>query len=152
MAAASASASGQVAGPGQAAGPPLVTLASSNFLMPPPANHSQSSHSSNEDIGCSNEVRLKLHVRQFFWVFFIKSSPWTVNDVPKEWYFLFCYQNCSNLLWEKNVLLIEKNFGLEFAKFLRSLEQFFQTVKGQDNFWLNRMPSWLVLWGKLEQL
>ena len=75
MAAASASASGQVAGPGQAAGPPLVTLASSNFLMPPPANHSQSSHSSNEDIGCSNEVRLKLHVRIFFFVFFsIKSS------------------------------------------------------------------------------
>ena len=25
--------------------------------------------------------------------------------------------------------------GREFAKFLRSLEQFFQTVKGQNNFW-----------------
>ena len=25
--------------------------------------------------------------------------------------------------------------GREFAKFLRSLEQFIQTVKGQDNFW-----------------
>ena len=23
---------------------------------------------------------------------------------------VFCYQNCSNLLWEKNVLVIEKNF------------------------------------------
>ena len=23
---------------------------------------------------------------------------------------VFCYQNCSDLLWEKNVLLIEKNF------------------------------------------
>jgi len=61
MAAAQASVSGQTAGPGQVAGPPLVTLASSNFLMPPPPNQSQSSHSSNEDIGCSNEVRLKLH-------------------------------------------------------------------------------------------
>ena len=71
---------------GQAAGPPLVTLASSNFLMPPPPNQSQSSHSSTEDCsGCSNEVRHKLHVRQLFFSFFsIKSSPWTVNDVPKE--------------------------------------------------------------------
>ena len=25
--------------------------------------------------------------------------------------------------------------GLEFAKFLRSLEQVIQTVKGQNNFW-----------------
>ena len=25
--------------------------------------------------------------------------------------------------------------GREFAKFLRSLEQFIQTVKGQNNFW-----------------
>ena len=25
--------------------------------------------------------------------------------------------------------------GQEFAKILTSLEQFFQTVKGQDNFW-----------------
>ena len=37
--------------------------------------------------------------------------------------------------------MIEKNFlefkaeGQEFAKFLRSLEQFIQTVKGQNNFW-----------------
>ena len=25
--------------------------------------------------------------------------------------------------------------GREFSKFLRSLEQFIQTVKGQNNFW-----------------
>ena len=54
---------------------------------------------------------------------------------------VFCYQNCSDQLWEKNVSVIEKNFlefkaeGQEFAKFLRSLEQFIQTVKGQNNFW-----------------
>ena len=29
----------------------------------------------------------------------------------------------------------EKTFCREFAKFLRSLEQFIQTVKGQNNFW-----------------
>ena len=46
-------------------------------------------------------------------------------------------------VWKKIVLLIEKNLkfeteGQEFAKFLRSLEQFIQTVKGQNNFG-NRM-------------
>ena len=40
---------------------------------------------------------------------------------------VFCYQNCSELLWEKIVLVIKK--------FLRSLKQFFQAVKGQNNFW-----------------
>ena len=41
---------------------------------------------------------------------------------------VFCYQNCSDLLWEKTVLMTEKNFwkseveGQEFAKLLRSLE------------------------------
>ena len=53
---------------------------------------------------------------------------------------VFCYQNCSDLLWEKIVLVIEKNFwnsrlSREFAKCLRSFEQFFQTVEGQNNFW-----------------
>ena len=46
---------------------------------------------------------------------------------------LFCYQNCFDLLREKIVLVIKKTF--EFAKILRSLEQFIQTVKGQNNFW-----------------
>ena len=54
---------------------------------------------------------------------------------------VLCYQNCSKLLWEKNVLVIEKKLlkfeaeGQESAKILRSLEQFIQTVKGQNNFW-----------------
>ena len=54
---------------------------------------------------------------------------------------VFCYQNCSDLLWEKNCsndrkkLLKFETEGREFAKFLRSLEQFIQTVKGQNNFW-----------------
>ena len=53
---------------------------------------------------------------------------------------VFHYQNCSDLLLEKIVLVIEKKVkfkaeGQEFAKFLRSLEQFVQTVKGQKNFW-----------------
>ena len=48
---------------------------------------------------------------------------------------IFCYQNCSDLLSEKIVLVIEAE-GRKFAKFLRSLEQFIQTVKGQNNIWL----------------
>jgi hypothetical protein len=42
---------------------------------------------------------------------------------------------------KKIVLVIKKNFlnfkaeGQEFAKILRSLEKFIQTVKGQNNFW-----------------
>ena len=54
---------------------------------------------------------------------------------------VFCYRNCSDQLREKIVLVIEKKLlkfeaeGQEFAKFLRSLEQFIQTVKGQNNFW-----------------
>ena len=43
---------------------------------------------------------------------------------------VFCYQNCSDLLWEKNCssdlekLLKFKAEGQEFAKILRWLEQF----------------------------
>ena len=54
---------------------------------------------------------------------------------------VFCFQNSSDLLWEKKIcssdretLLKIKTEGWEFAKYLRSLEQFIQTVKGQNNF------------------
>ena len=51
----------------------------------------------------------------------------------------FCYQNYSNLLWEKTVLDGVKLLKFEaevreFAKVLRSLEQLVQTVKGHNNF------------------
>ena len=46
---------------------------------------------------------------------------------------VFCYQNCSDPLWEK--LLKFEAEGQEFSKILRSLKQFIQTVKGQNNFW-----------------
>ena len=45
---------------------------------------------------------------------------------------VFCYQNCSHLLQEKIAL----EFRKKFAKILRSLEQFIQTVKRQNNFLL----------------
>ena len=63
---------------------------------------------------------------------------------------VFCYQNCSELLWERivlnsdqeNLLKFEAE-GWEFAIFLRSLEQFIETVKVQNNVG-NRMLFWLV--------
>ena len=53
---------------------------------------------------------------------------------------VFCFQNCFDLLREKIVLAMEKNFrnSRMKAKLLRSLEQFFLTV-GQNNFG-NKIP------------
>ena len=54
------------------------------------------------------------------------------------WYFvakiLLTYdeKKCSS---DREKLLKFEAEGREFAKFLRSLEQFIQTVKGQNNFW-----------------
>ena len=41
-------------------------------------------------------------------------------------------KNCSS---DRGKLLKFEAEGREFAKILRSLEQFIQTVKGQNNFW-----------------
>ena len=45
---------------------------------------------------------------------------------------VFCYQNCSS---DREKLLKVKAEDQEFAKILRSPEQFIQSVKGQNNFW-----------------
>ena len=45
---------------------------------------------------------------------------------------VFCNQNCSS---DREKLLKFEAEGQKFANFLRSLEQFIQTVKGQINFW-----------------
>ena len=41
-------------------------------------------------------------------------------------------KKCSS---DQEKLLKSEAEGQEFAKLLRSLEQFIQTVKGQNNFW-----------------
>ena len=41
-------------------------------------------------------------------------------------------KNCSS---DREILLKFKAEGQEFLKILRPLEQFIQTVKGQNNFW-----------------
>ena len=53
---------------------------------------------------------------------------------------VFCYQNCStyckkNCSSDREKLLKFEAKGREFAKFLRTLEQFIQTVKCQNNSW-----------------
>jgi hypothetical protein len=54
---------------------------------------------------------------------------------------VFCYQKCSDITVRKNCSSDRKKLlkfeveGLEFSNFLGSLEQFIQTVKGQNNFW-----------------
>ena len=89
---------------------------------------------------------------------------------------VFCCYNCLSLPWEKffqvwvtcfpssweQEYFVEKRLckfeavGQEFAKNLRSLEQFIHTVKGQINFWKQNAfltYSWIfVTSNKLEQL
>ena len=51
---------------------------------------------------------------------------------------VFCYQNCTvrkNCSSDPEKLLKFEAEGREFGIFLRSLKQFIQTVKGQNNFW-----------------
>jgi hypothetical protein len=60
-------------------------------------------------------------------------------------------KNCSS---DREKLFKFKAEGGEFAKFLRSQEQFIQPVKGQNNFWQqNAFFNWRFLrYNKLEQL
>ena len=60
-------------------------------------------------------VHFFCHKAKRAWVFLLnicqqKKSPWCHMDVVKP--MVFCYQNCSDLLWEKIVLVIEKNFEI----------------------------------------
>ena len=56
---------------------------------------------------------------------FVKSSE-------KVEFWKILHQHCSN---DQEKLLKFESEGREFAKFLRSQEQFIQTVKSQNNFW-----------------
>ena len=62
-------------------------------------------------------------------------------------------KNCSS---DREKLLKFEAEGREFSKFVRSLEQFIQTVKGQNNFWQQNTfltCSWRFLrYNELEQL
>ena len=62
-------------------------------------------------------------------------------------------KNCSS---DRKKLLKFEAEGREFSKFLRSLEQYIQTVKGQNNFWQQNAfltCSWgFLISNRLEQL
>ena len=62
----------------------------------------------------------------------------------------------KNYFSDREKLLKFQTEGREFARFLKSIEQFIQTVKGQNNFWLQNACltcSWrFLLSNKLEQL
>ena len=54
---------------------------------------------------------------------------------------VFCYQNCSDLLWEKIVLAIEKNFWNSRLK-TENLQKFwdhYRSVNLQSNFWYSHL-------------
>ena len=96
-------------------------------------------------------------VEWMYWNLFL-TSWWNLESNYKIWYILIKYNfliiyffqifalfllkwYLSGLLWKKKCssgwekLLKLEAEGLEFAKCLRSLQQFIQTVKGQNNFW-----------------
>ena len=58
--------------------------------------------------------------------------------ILEKWYFVskivltYCEKNCFS---DQEKLLKFETEGREFAKILTSVEQFIQTVKGQNNFW-----------------
>ena len=65
-----------------------------------------------------------------------EQSRITIQLKNKKIKMVFCYQNCFDLLCEKIVLLIEKNFGRpRICKNFEITRQFIQTVKGQNKFW-----------------
>ena len=59
-------------------------------------------------------------------------------DVSRKWYFVtkivLTYCEKKKFIDREKLLKFEAE-GREFAKFLRSQEQFIQTMKGQNNFW-----------------
>ena len=61
-----------------------------------------------------------------------KYCQWNYGILLPKLFWPTVRKNCSSD-WEK--LLKFRAEGQEFARILRSLEYFFQTVKGQNNFW-----------------
>ena len=72
----------------------------------------------------------KLTFHCYFWPI----EGWNIHSKIRKWYFVakIVLTYCSSDL--EKLLKFEAE-GREFAKFLRSLEQFLQTVKCQNNFW-----------------
>ena len=88
---------------------------------------------------------LKFHV-----TFCVQELLLVIQGEQKTTTMVFCYQNCWPTVRKKcssdreNILKFEAK-GQVFAKILRSLEQFVQTVKSQNNFLVTECFFNLVL-------
>ena len=65
----------------------------------------------------------------------------SANDkIPLVRSLVFCYQNCSDLLWENNVLVIKKNFWNSRLK-AENLEKFWDHLNNLSKQWKVRTIS-----------
>ena len=77
---------------------------------------------------CMSRQKLRLFLEN---IFFVSRNIGNGILLPK----LFLPTERKNCSSDREKILKFKAEGREFAKVLRSLEQFIQTVKGQNNFW-----------------
>ena len=81
-------------------------------------------------------VSITIHIRTLFWkqMFFAwhRLSDGGNGILFPKLFWPTVRKNCSS---DREKLLKFEAEGREFAKFLKSIEQFIQTVKGQNNFW-----------------
>ena len=77
-----------------------------------------------------------LNLRKFFHFGPTIFKKWT-RSLSLKFFLLsemvFCYQNCSDLLWERFVLVIKKNF--EIRGWRPRICKNFEITRGQNNFW-----------------
>ena len=134
------------------------------FRVQPRGAHLENLHWSKPNLICWQFwSRMKMRLGFFHWNK-TQVRAWNVflsNVILFYVQMVFCLQIVLTN-WEKNgsrdreKLLKFETEGQEFAKFLRSQEQFIQTVKGQNNFWKQNAfltCSWRILISKkIEQL
>ena len=81
-------------------------------------------------------VSILFNIPKFFEAKYITTTEQVKSN---KWYFVtkIVLIYCEKIVLDsdREKLLKFEAEGREFAKFLRSLEQFIQTVKGQNNFW-----------------
>ena len=68
--------------------------------------------------------------------YFFSGKKYFISNVKESQIIVFCCQNCSDLLWDKNVLEIEKNFWNSRRK-LENLQNFW-------DHWSNLFKQWKV--------
>ena len=99
-----------------------------------PKKDKQSEHAAHDS------AKMIFHsINYFFNAFHFTSQNYFLEFSEKNWYFvtkiILTYFEKKIVLVAEEKLLKFKAEGREFENFLRSLEQFIQTVIGQNNFW-----------------